>query len=37
MATKIWQNLPSVLKELNTFTFIKDVKQYLQLLKQFES
>lgn len=36
MATNIWQNLPSVLKELNTFTFSKNVKQYL-LLKQFES
>ena len=36
MATKNWQNLPSILKELNTFTFKNNVKRYL-LLKQFES
>ena len=36
MATNIWQNLPSDLKELNTFIFKKNVKEYL-LQNQFES
>ena len=35
MAIDIWQNLPSIFKDLNIFAFNKNVKTYL-LLNQFE-